>query len=116
MLMKFRLGKKRQNNALSLSELFPEIVREYQLEQPFTVELLSGAWNDIAGDIIATHSMPDRLFRRTLFIAVDHPVYSNELMLMKDSIIKKIANTFGEGLIDSIKTEVKRLNWQRNNS
>ncbi len=111
--MKFRLGKKRQNDALRFSDLFPEIIREYQLEQSMTVELLSGSWNDIAGEIISSHSMPDRLFKRTLFIAVDHPVYSNELMLMKDSIIRKIAGLFGEGLIDTIKTEVKRINWQR---
>ena len=77
-----------------------------------TVELLSGSWNDIAVNyLLAQHA--DRLFKRTLFIAVDHPVYSNELMLMKDSIIRKIAGLFGEGLIDTIKTEVKRINWQR---
>ena len=67
----------------------------------------------IVGDIIATHSLPDRIFKKILFIYVDHSVYSNELSLMRDLIIKGINDKLGFEVISNIKIEVKRLNWKK---
>ncbi|GEM_PF-271544 len=110
-VMKFRRGIKRVGGTQTLSDIFPEVVKEYKLEQAFTIESLALKWNEIVGEIIGTHSMPDRLFKGILFISVDHPVYSNEIMLMKNLIIRNIEEKFCRGVVKSIKTEVKNLNW-----
>ena len=109
--MKFRIGTKRRGDIRSFKRLFPDILSEYEIEKLFTVETLASHWKEIAGDLIATHSIPDRIYKSVLFIAVDHPVFGNEIMLMKDSILKRIADVFGPGLVRSIKTEIKPLTW-----
>lgn len=111
--MKFRLQSTRQRQIKSFKSLFSDVLHDYHIEKLFTVTALSGQWREIAGDLLATHSMPDRIYKGVLFIAVDHAAYGNEIILMKDLILKKIASLYGEGLVRSVKTEVKPLSWNQ---
>jgi hypothetical protein len=111
--MKFRAVVTRQGEIETISDLFPRILKEYRLEGSFTLESLALQWKDLVGEIIATHSMPDRIFKDVLFIAVDHPAYGNEIMLMQNAILQKIGQSFCGGIIRSIRTEVKSLKWRQ---
>jgi hypothetical protein len=75
------------------------------------MEKLRTIWNNLTGDIISTHSMPDRVFKHILFISVDHSIFANELSLMKNDILKGINIEFGFEAIKDIRISTKRLDW-----
>lgn len=109
--MKFKFGDKRKKGITSFEKILPDIIREYELEKSFTIEELISRWRIIVGDIISTHSKPDRIFKKYLIIAVDHSVYANEIMMMKDVIIKKINLEFSFDMITDFKIEIKKIMW-----
>lgn len=113
--MKFKFKEERQRKTISINTALSLILEEYGLKDSFTIEKIRINWQKIVGDLMAAHSIPDRIFKNILFISVDHSVYSNELSLMKDIIIKKITEEFDFNLIKDIRLETKKLDWQKNN-
>jgi len=110
-VMKFRVTEKRKNNIVSFNGLLPDIIHEFELEKSFTIEDLVSRWHTIVGDIISTHSRPDRIFNKTLFIAADHSVYANEITMAKNSIVKLLNETYPFNIIRDIKVEIKTIRW-----
>lgn len=109
--MKFRIGQKRANRLNSFESILPDIIHEYDLEKSFTIEELTAQWSFIVGDIISTHSKPDRIYKKVLFVGVDHPVYANEIIIMKDTIIKKIQNELPFLTINDLRAEIRKIRW-----
>ena len=109
--MKFRIGEHRKNGTCSFDSILPDIIHEFDLEKSFTIEELVSKWHSIVGDILSTHSKPDRIFKKILFIAVDHSMYGNEMMMMKDAIVHKIKSEFPYHVIRDIKVELKKIQW-----
>lgn len=109
--MKFRISEKRKNTTVSFEGILPDIISEFELEKSFTIQDLVSKWHMIVGDIISTHSKPDRIFKKTLVVAADHSVYANEIMIAKDSILKRIQETFPFQAIRDIKVEIKAIRW-----
>lgn len=111
--MKFRFRDKRKNKILPINSLLNSIVTEFDLEERFLFESIKTAWKEIVGEILSTHSIPNRIFRNNLYITADHSVYSNEILLLKDSIKNRIAEEMGFKAINNIKVEVKSINWSK---
>lgn len=109
--MRFSFGEKRRGAACSFADLLSDIITENNLEKSFTIEELIAEWDVIVGDIISTHSRPERIHRRLLIIAVDHSVYGNEIMVMKDMIMQRIRARFPWIHIDDIRVDIKALRW-----
>jgi predicted nucleic acid-binding Zn ribbon protein len=85
--MKFRFNQKRFNGTVSISSLIPEAIRNLEVDEALTIDVIKSSWKGIVDDIIASHSVPERIFRDTLYISVDHTIYANELLLMKQLIL-----------------------------
>lgn len=109
--MKFRTGNKRKNGVFSFDSILPDIIHEFELEKSFTIEDLIAKWYTIVGDIISTHSKPDRIYKKILFVAADHSVYANEIIMMKDALVGKINEEFPFQTIRDIKVEIKAIRW-----
>lgn len=109
--MKFRIKQKRKNGIYSFDNLLPDIIHEYEIEKSFTIEELVSQWSLIVGDIISTHSKPDRIYKGILFVTADHPVYANEIIMMKDLLVKKVCDQFPFQSIRDIKVEIKSIRW-----
>ena len=112
--MKFKFGEKRRGGTFNFKEILPDIINEFHLEKSFTIEELRSLWHEIVGDIISTHSIPDRIYKKTLFVSVDHSAYAGELTMMKDVILKSINDNFSLCDIEAVRFEVKKLAWKRN--
>ena len=108
--MKFSLGRKRWRSVVSFGSILPEIINEFDLEKSFTIENLKAIWYNLVGDIISTHSMPERISRGVLYIAADHSVFANEIIMMKDSILCNINENFYHDAVKNIRVVVKK-NW-----
>ncbi len=109
--MKFRIGNKRKNGTLTFKDILPDIIQEYDMEKSFTIELLTSKWYSIVGDIISTHSMPDRLFKNILYVAADHSVYAGEIAVIKEDIMGLINKMFPHLSLKDIRIEIKPLRW-----
>lgn len=109
--MKFRSKDKRYNRTESFDKVLPDILKAAGLEKSFTIEAFRDIWSDVVGDIISTHSRPDRFFNDILFIAADHSIYANEIIMMKDSILKKLNDDFMILGIKKLKIEIKKIVW-----
>lgn len=103
--------KSRIKKTVTLVDILDKIIEEYNLEKLFTIESIKAIWPDIVGDIIASHSVPERIFGDTLYINVDHSVYGNELIMIKDQIIIKIKEKNRLSTISKIRVVVKKLIW-----
>lgn len=97
--------------ALTFGEILPDIIHEYNMEKSFTIELLASKWHSIVGDIISTHSIPDRLFKNILYVAADHSVYAGEIAGIKEDIRGLINKMFPHLCIRDIRVEIKSLRW-----
>lgn len=110
--MKFRLGNNRKERLVSFSSILPDVIEDLDIQDSFIIENLREKWPFYTGNTISAHSQPDRIFKKFLFITVDHPVYANELSLMKNGILKKIKNDYGNDFITNIKFDVKTIKWK----
>ncbi|MCP4132796.1 MAG: DUF721 domain-containing protein [bacterium] len=109
--MKFRIGNKRKNKVVGFSGVLPDIIKELDIEDSFLIEAIKSIWPGVVGEILATHSIPGRIFKKTLFVSVDHSVYANELMMMRNTILEKIEEELAVDIIKNLKAEIKRLKW-----
>ena len=109
--MKFRLREKRQSKTISINSALSMLFHEFGLDESIIIGKVRSSWKDIAGELLAAHSIPDRIYKNILFVSVDHPVYSNELAFMKNLIIKKINGEFDSAVIKDVKLEIKKLDW-----
>ena len=107
--MEFRFKDKRLAKETSLEDLLLHIVDDYKLYGEFALEDLRRAWKDIVGPILVNHTKIDRIFKNTLFIAANHPIYSQEVLMHKTSIIDKINELYGKNSIKSVKVDVKKF-------
>lgn len=106
--MKWRYNENRAGKPVKVSGLLGDFLKEFKLESRFTVESLKEVWEDICGNIIASHSIPDRIYQNVLFVKADHPVFANDLSMMSGMLLKKIHTMFSGCDIKYIKVEIKK--------
>jgi hypothetical protein len=109
--VKFRVGTNRKNKILDFNSLLPDVITDLNISDEFVIGNIRSAWKEIAGNILSAHSMPDRIFKGYLFIISDHPAYSNDIMMMKDQILKKVEEMFPYSAVKNIKVEIKNIKW-----
>ena len=112
--MKFRIGNNRKEKIVSFSSILPDIISDLDMQDSFIIENLREKWPLYTGKTISAHSQPERIFKKVLFISVDHSIYANELSLLKSGILKKIKNDFGNDFITNVKFEIKAIKWKIN--
>lgn len=110
--MKFRFGEDRKNKLVTFSDIVPDLMEDLDIKDSFFISQLKDKWQFYVGTILSTHSFPDRIFNKYLFINVDHSAYASELSIHTVDILKKIRNDFGDNFIKAIKFEVKKSRWR----
>jgi hypothetical protein len=111
--MRFRFKEERQAKTISINSALSLILEEFGLKESLVIGKIRAKWQNIVGDLMAIHSIPDRIFKNILFISVDHPVYANEISFMKELIVKEVNEEFGSNEIKDIRLETKKLDWQK---
>ena len=111
--MKFRFNENRTGKQLAVKDLLTDLVKEIHLEDAFSIEYIKEKWPDIAGSILSTHSIPNRIYGNTLFIEADHSVFVNDLSMMKKIILNKISSLGLNCNLKYIKVEVKKYTTHR---
>ncbi len=109
--MKFNFFQKRANRAIRAKSAIQALLSECRIDTPLLINSLQENWSKIVNVIVASHSRPERIFKNVLYIAADHPAYSNEIIMMKGMIIEKMNRELGFNDVRDIRVEVKRLKW-----
>lgn len=104
--MRFRIKEERKKEMLTFESILPEIIDDLKLEESFFITSLKEKWESYVGKTLSVHSVPDRIFKKTLFVSVDHSAYSNELSLHSTAILKKIGDDFGPEFLYNIRFEI----------
>ena len=74
----------------TIRSLLEPIIRAHRLEPGLLSMRLQAQWLDLVGPQIAAHSYPSEIRRDTLTVVVDSPVWSQELSLLKDELIRRV--------------------------
>ena len=110
--MNFKINNnERKGYLLNFKDIMKDVVKELDVDNDFLITLLKGNWEKIVGGIIATHSIPEGIFKNILFISSDHSTYANEIVMMKKDILQKIDDIIGCDIIKTINVKTKRLKW-----
>lgn len=92
--------------------MLPDVMEDLNIKDSFIIRELNNKWSSYVGNILSTHSYPERIFNQNLFINVDHSAYASELSIHKNELLKKIKNDFGDNIIKSIKFETRKSRWR----
>lgn len=107
----FKIGNSRKNKINNFKDLLPDIINDFDIEKDLFIENIKEIWQIIVSQALADHSIPEKLIKGKLIIAVDHSIFANEISLMKNMIIDKINEKVSSKRITDLKCEIKKLNW-----
>ncbi len=89
--------------AAGVDKLVPKVVKSLGLEQRLQESQVFFHWPDIVGKDIARHAQPVSLRNRLLIVAVDHPVWLQELRRYhKDLLLQKVRERIGKTAVKDI--------------
>jgi hypothetical protein len=111
--LKFKFGEDRRSRLVTFSNLVNDLIDDLEIKDSFIIEELKSKWQSYVGNILSTHSTPERIIKKNLFINVDHSTFASELSIHSGEILKKIKKDYGEGLIKAVKFEVKKSRWRK---
>ena len=92
----------RRTKTRKLQEVINEFLKENNLDYKLKERELISNWEEVTGRMVAraTHSL--YIKNRTLFVEVRSSVIKNELVMIREGLIKALNTSIGEELITSI--------------
>ena len=99
----FAPSEKPAKAAPGLDQLVPKVVKGLGLEQRLQESQVLFLWPDIVGKDIARHATPMSLRNKLLIVAVDHPVWLQELSRYhKSLLLQKVRERIGKTAVRDI--------------
>jgi hypothetical protein len=110
--MKFRFNQNRIHRIVHARNAIAGALKDCNIEKSLFIDSIKKGWADIVGQLLASHSRPDRIYKNVLYIASDHPTYSNEISMLNSTILGKIKVEYGLHDLNDIRVEIKRNIWK----
>lgn len=67
-------------------------------------------WSEITGNRISLHTEAKYINQGVLFVTVDNSAWANELLFMKDNLIKRLNNKLGKKIVKDIRFKTGTIN------
>ena len=106
--MKFRIREDRIKKPTRFGVLVESILERFNLSEEFLVEAVRAKWPSVVGELIATHSFPDRIQSGVLYIAVDHNVYAGEISMMREASLESVSSECSVAGLRDLRVLVRR--------
>ncbi len=117
----------RHRQVIGIGSVLDSLLEQRGMEEKLRRYRAWQLWDRVVGPQIAARARPCKLRDRVLEIRVDHPVWMQQLQLMKPRILQRLNNALGENLIHDIYlrhgrprrdptpavSEPPGLNWQQ---
>lgn len=106
--MKFRVNERRISRPTPFGPLVESIIEQFHFREEFLLEAVRSSWSSVVGELIATHSCPDRIDSGILYIAADHSVYAGEISMMRDAILERVSSRCSVAGLRDVRVVVRR--------
>lgn len=92
----------RRSKTVNISVVLEELLKKQGLDGKLREHRLLQSWEGLLGKTMARHTRNLYIKDRTLFVTLSSSVARNELMMIKDELIKRLNEQAGAMLIDNI--------------
>lgn len=86
----------------SVGEVLATLTRRYGLQSKLFESNLTERWPEVAGEMIATHTRPDGIRFKRLYVLVENSVWLQQLTFFKPALLEKINAAAGKPLVTDI--------------
>jgi Uncharacterized protein conserved in bacteria len=97
-----------------IKDIVPNTLKSLGINKQYNAQSVIVHWPEIAGDEISTHAWPVSIKHGVLLLAVNNPVWSHHLMMLKPEIINKINTFLHEKLVADIRFQAGDLKKYQN--
>ncbi|MCF7823104.1 MAG: DUF721 domain-containing protein [Candidatus Marinimicrobia bacterium] len=91
------------SRAEAIGNVFTQLFRDLGIEKAIQQNVAVTRWSEIVGERIAEVSEAQRIENGVLFVKVNTPVWRNELVFMKASLVKNINDALAKNIVKDIK-------------
>jgi len=99
------LGKPR--GPRRLEEALDQVASELKSPRAHVLRMVFRAWEDLVGEVLATHSSPVRLVAGELIVTVDDPAWATEMRFFSSELIGRINAAAKEEAVASLTVKVR---------
>ena len=92
----------KQGKTLTMDELVNLYLEQMGLSRQFKEREVCQVWPDVVGGMIASRTKSVSISEGRLFVAFTSAVVRNEIMMVKDGLIKALNDKLGEQIIKGI--------------
>lgn len=95
----------RRSNETSLKEAMEQLVDAYGLREKLDEQAVASLWDELAGGLVARHTVAMKLRKGTLHIKVDSAPLRQELLYMREGLLKTINERLGRPVVEQVKLD-----------
>lgn len=92
----------RKSNAQPLSEVIREYLKAMQIDGKLKEVQLINQWDNVVGKAIARRTTRIYINKQVLFVHLNSSIVKNELMLIRQGLVKTLNDRVGEKIINDI--------------
>jgi hypothetical protein len=92
----------RKANDKSIKEAIEQMMQVYKIKRKFDETGIIAHWPNIVGKALASRTKEIFVLDKKLFLRIESSVIRNELMVIRDQIIKRINNEANTVLIEEV--------------
>ncbi|MCO6483218.1 MAG: DUF721 domain-containing protein [Flavobacteriales bacterium] len=95
----------KRRNETTLKEAMDRLVDAYGLREKLDEQAVATLWDDLAGGMVARHTVAVKLRKGKLSIKVDSAPLRQELTFMREGLIKTINQRLGREVVQQIQLD-----------
>ena len=92
----------RRSNTQKLSEVLKEYIQENRIERKLKEVDAVTSWENLLGKTIARYTRNIYISNKVLYVEISSAVVKNELIMMREEILRKLNEQAGQILIERI--------------
>ena len=92
----------RRSKAEKIDNILKSALKDLNIDRRLKEFRITNEWEEVVGKTIASYTQKIYIQNRILYLHMNSSVAKNELMLLRESLVKKINERAGENLIDKI--------------
>jgi len=85
-----------------VGEVFDDVAAQYGWQEGFTLQAMKARWPELAGDVNAQHSAPERLRGGVLTVRADSSTWASALRLIAPQLVAKVNEAMGDGSVTRV--------------
>ncbi len=92
----------KRRNDHTMQEAVDRLVDLYGLREKLDEQSVASLWDEMAGGMVAKHTVAVKLRKGKLYIKVDSAPLRQELTFMRDDLVKAINDKLGRAVVEKI--------------